>query len=130
MITLNDPNADELVRQWVDRLDKEWLTEQGFFWRVRDGDYDVDLGEAICKLLEAIELPDDGPVDRRLERRLVSGLYFISTYMEWQNAIVEKKGGDIRRYVSLTTRMRHAVRKILEYPVELPPAKQNTETGK
>jgi hypothetical protein len=92
VIALNDSRTDELVRQWADRLDKEWLTEVGFFWRVRDGDYDVDLGEAICKLLEEIKLPDDGPVDRRLERRLVSGLYLISTYLEWQNAIVERKG--------------------------------------
>jgi len=123
------PDTDELVREWADRLEKEWLTEAGFFFRVRDGDYDVDQGEAVCKLLEGIKLPDDGPADRRLERRLVSGLYFIWTYMEWQNAIVEKKGGDIKRYVSLTTRMRQAVMKILECPVKLPPAKQNTEVG-
>src|SRR5262245_23921490 len=117
-MALRMPDSDELVRQWADRLDKEWLTEKGFFFRVRDGDYDVELGDAICKLLEDIKLPDDGPVDRRLERRLVSGLYFISTYLEWQNAIVERKGGDIRKYMALTTRMRHAVSRILEYPYE------------
>jgi len=119
-MALRMPDSDELVRQWADRLDKEWLTEKGFFFRVRDGDYDVELGDAICKLLEDIKLPDDGPVDRRLERRLVSGLYFISTYLEWQNAIVERKGGDIRKYMALTTRMRHAVSRILEYPYEQP----------
>ena len=42
-MALNNSDADEQVRLWADRLDREWLTEEGFFFRVRDGDYDADV---------------------------------------------------------------------------------------
>lgn len=109
-------STDEQFKNWVESLHSEWFSEDGFFVKARDGVFDRARGEAVCSLLEAITLPEDGPTDRRLERRLVSSIYFIYTFLQWQAPAIEKKGGDIRAFVAMSERMRRAVMRILEYP--------------
>lgn len=93
-------------------LESEWSPEDGFFWRIRQGEFAAsDFDRALAKV-SAICIREDAV----LPRRLVSLLWYIPLFMQWQVERVQEKGGDMRAYVSAVTKMRNEVERLLGVP--------------
>jgi hypothetical protein len=93
-------------------LERFWEAPNGYFYRLRQGDYDPQGAAAVDKLLNSIEVSEDS----ELPRRLVSLAWYIPMFMEWQIERVEKAGVDtvaLRRDID---RLLAAVEKLLGVP--------------
>jgi hypothetical protein len=80
----------------IELLEREWSPDDddGFFWCVRQGRFDEDKLQRVLRVLSEISLPEDAC----LPRRLVSLLWFIPIFMEWQVDRVNEMAGDPVRY--------------------------------
>lgn len=96
----------------IEAVESEWAAEDGFFWRVRQGHFLLsDFERAMMKLSkitvgEASELP----------RRLVSLLWYIPLFMQWQVERVEEMKGDVSGYMTAIARMTNEIERILGVP--------------
>jgi len=74
----------------IQRLEAEWDEPEGCLWKLRQGIYDPAGIERLERQLKSIDLGDAPLIDRRL----VSLVWFIPTFMVWQRPRVEEAGGD------------------------------------
>jgi hypothetical protein len=93
-------------------LEAEWEPESGFFWRIRQGMFvDADYQRALSKV-RAISIPED--ID--IPRRLVSLLWYIPLFMQWQMERLRDAGADLEAYTMAATAMSTEVERILGVP--------------
>ena len=92
-------------------LEKLWDFD-GFFSRLREGDYNKDAVAQVEQLLKAIQVDDNST----LPRRFVSMTWWIPTFMEWQVDRVAEKGGDIVQLKDDIVRLRNALDTLLGVP--------------
>jgi len=81
-------NVTEVIRQ----LECEWDLD-GFFGRLRDGVLDATALKRTKKLVKSIRFGRAKLIDRRL----VSLLWFIPVFMEWQRERVHEVSGELDR---------------------------------
>ena len=80
-------NISELIKA----LEAEFDLDHGFLGQLRQGNFDPSGLQRLITLLESIDLGDELAIDRRL----VSLLWMLPTFMEWQVERVAENGGDI-----------------------------------
>ena len=99
-------------QDWIKVLEAVWAEPDGFLYKVRQGKYDPNEGQAFLATLSEIRLPEDEPV----ERRLVSLLWYIPSFLGWQKQRIAKKGGDVADYEQITTQAMNIIEKKLGVP--------------
>lgn len=86
----------------IGRLELEW-EDAGFFGQLRSGSFDEARGASVLAAIAACGLRSA----THLERRLVSLLWYLPLFAEWQTERVQERGGApvaYRRFVAdLTT---------------------------
>jgi hypothetical protein len=95
----------------ADALESEWNPDlDGFFWRVRNGDYDAAAHERVLRLLSSF------PIEETLPRRLVSLLWYAPLVMEWNTERVVERGTDRASYQRAISAVTSAVERVLGIP--------------
>ena len=95
----------------VEQLEAEWDTD-GFFYRVRNGDYDITRGQAVLVILRAIKIDDEVMVPKRL----VSLLWYLPSFLAWQAEPIAEKGGDRTAYARFVTEILNTLEEVLGVP--------------
>jgi hypothetical protein len=83
-------------------LEAFWELPNGFFYRLRQGDYDPEAADGVIRVLQSLSVGED----ELLARRFVSLTWFIPLFMEWQVERVKEQGGDttaLRRHIEQLT---------------------------
>jgi hypothetical protein len=96
----------------IHRLEELWDFPDGYFFRLREGDYDPAGADAVIDALKSIPVEDDV----LLPRRLVSLTWWMPTFMEWQKERVAEEGGDAKALEQDATRVRNVLDEILGVP--------------
>ena len=93
-------------------LESEWAPDSGFFWNIRQGRFVKEEYERALRKLEAISVAEGAMIPRRL----VSLLWYIPTFMEWQRERVRENGGNFEEFKKAITRMTNEVERVLGVP--------------
>lgn len=96
----------------VRSLEHEWSPEHGFFWRIRQGHFDVDSLERVRRVLSSISIQEETDIPRRL----VSLLWYIPIFMQWQIDRVKERGADELAYIESITAITNEVERLLGVP--------------
>jgi hypothetical protein len=96
----------------IDVLEWEWSPDDGFFWRIRQGRFDVAEFQRALQKVSRISIPEDA----ELPRRIVSLLWYIPLFMQWQVERVRETGGDIAAYAKAITAMTNEIERLLGVP--------------
>jgi hypothetical protein len=96
----------------IEVLGSEWAPENGFFWRVRQGHFLTSDFERALNKVRAIEIPEGGDVPRRV----ISLVWYIPLFMQWQVERVQENGGDVEAYANAITAMTNEVERMLGVP--------------
>ena len=64
----------------IEAIEAEWSPEDGFFWRIRQGDFALNDFERAWKKIAAMSIPENADVPRRV----VSLLWYIPLFMGWR----------------------------------------------
>jgi hypothetical protein len=96
----------------IDALESEWSPEDGFFWRVRQGHFIPSEFERALKKVSAISIAEGADVPRRV----VSLLWYIPLFMQWQVERVQESGGDVAAYAKAITTMTNEIERLLGVP--------------
>lgn len=94
------------------KLESFWSDESGVFWLLREGVFSVGKIEEVVSVLRAIDLGRDEVVSRRM----VSMLWFIPTFMSWQQERVVENGGDAGVYARAINSVLDELQRILGVP--------------
>lgn len=84
----------------------------GLFWKLRSGQFDPAAFQRALGKLTAISIPERA----FLPRRVVSLLWFIPSFMQWQIHRVGEMGGDVAAYGKAITLMTNQVERLLGVP--------------
>ena len=103
---------DEQRKELIRAIEREWFMDTGFLGKVREGAFDVKEGDQFVQFLDAIRLPEQDEIDRRL----VSLLWYIPIFLSWQKERVVERGGDAEEFTRLTDRALASVQRILGVP--------------
>lgn len=103
---------DERTRSWIDALEAEWSQPNGFLAKAREGTFDPVDATKFVVLLESIELSPEAPIDRRL----VSLLWYIPLFLDWQKERVTEKGGDGLVFERFANQVQGIVEELLGSP--------------
>ena len=76
------------------------------------GQFDAASLQRLVRTLEGIKCPD-GPT---INRRVVSLLWYIPLFMEWQRERVQESGGNVAAFVRATNQVQALVQEILGVP--------------
>ena len=98
--------------QQIELLESEWSPDDGFFWRVRQGTFDHAEFERALRKVATLAIPEDA----ELPRRIVSLLWYIPLFMQWQVERVQENGGDTVAYAKAITAMTNEVERLLGLP--------------
>ncbi|UCV00970.1 hypothetical protein [Acidovorax radicis] len=95
----------------IEQLDSEWDTD-GFFDRIRNGDYDAKQAQKILQILDAIDIG----MDDLMPKRLVALLWYLPSFLGWQSDRVAERGGDRTAYAKFTVDVQNILEKMLGTP--------------
>jgi hypothetical protein len=107
-----DENTDASIQRWLAFLEAEWSKPEGFLGRAREGLFDSQRGDEFVEKLQRIRLQDGD----RIDRRLVSLLWYIPTFLRWQKERISESGGDTIAFERLSNRVQTVVEGILGVP--------------
>ena len=93
-------------------METEWSPENGFFWRLRQGQFTSEEFTRALAKLRGLSIETDA----ELPRRLVSLLWFIPQFMQWQTERVKKAGGDAAEYERAVALARNEIERLLGVP--------------
>lgn len=96
----------------IEALESEWSPDEGFFWRVRQGHFNPNDFERALKKVSAITIEEDAEVPRRV----VSLLWYIPLFMQWQVERVQENKGDVKAYDVAITTMTNEIERLLGVP--------------
>lgn len=96
----------------IQKLEALWDFPDGYFFRLRQGEYDTAGVQHVVDVLRAIEVEEDA----LLPRRLVSLTWWMPTFMEWQRERVAEEGGDVEALERDATRVRNVLDELLGVP--------------
>ena len=96
----------------IELLESEWLPDVGFFWKIRNGHFDPADFERAFQKIASVSIETDAAVPRRL----VSLLWYVPLFMEWQKERVKEKSGDSAQYLKAISAMRNKIERLLGVP--------------
>lgn len=96
----------------IAELEAEWSPDDGFFWRIRQGQFRTIDFERALKKVSAISIEEDADVPRRL----VSLLWYIPLFMQWQVERVQESKGDVKAYTTAITKMTNEIERLFGVP--------------
>src|SRR5215208_7009452 len=92
-------------------LEDEWDLGTGFFGQLREGTFDAAMFERTMTLLRTLpRYPDD------ISRRLVSLVWYIPTFVDWQREQCVRAGCAEQAYEQAANQLRAQAEEILGYP--------------
>jgi len=98
---------DDLIRA----LDAAWDIP-GFLGHLREGQFSEAEAAAFLKLLQSIDLG----AERCVPKRLVSLLWYLPSFLQWQEERVAERGGDLQAYRRFTTKAHNILEEVLGVP--------------
>jgi hypothetical protein len=102
-------NYEKEIRE----LESEWSPDDGgFFWHLRQGHFADDEFRRAHERIAAMTIASDKDVPLRL----VSLLWFIPIFMQWQTERVRERGGDVTAYGKAIAVMTNEVQRLLGVP--------------
>ena len=96
----------------IKQLEGLWDVETGFLAGVRRGHYSLGEGREFLSQLEGIKLGEG----ERVSKRLVQLLWFIPTFMHWQEDRIAEAGGQLTDYQRLCVEVADVMLRILGAP--------------
>lgn len=100
------------VNRVIGLLEQEWQTPTGFFDQLTHGVFEPQGVERLENLLRTLPLGQPKSIDRRL----VSLIWSMPTFMTWQAECVQAHGGDVRELKRAITKVHSLVKEILGEP--------------
>jgi hypothetical protein len=100
-------NTSELIQN----LEAAWDTG-GFLELVRRGTYEEPAGKAFLSLLRSISIDDSDLVPKRL----LSLLWYLPSFLEWQKERVADVGSDAEAYSRFVTEVHNILEDVLGFP--------------
>ena len=100
------------IEDCIPGIEAEWEVETGFFWLTRQGDFRKDDFERTLGKLAAVP----SMTEQSVPARLVSVVWYIPIFMEWQKDRVRESGADPAEYERATTQLTNEVERILGVP--------------
>jgi hypothetical protein len=97
----------------INTLEGIWQSPDGAMFLLRQGRHDTDRIDEVVRLLRSIELSE---TDALLPRRLVSLLWYMPAFMEWQVERVIEGGGDADALRTQTVEVLNQLERILGLP--------------
>lgn len=95
----------------IESLEREWSPPDGFMFVLRQGLFDPFAYERVLALLRS--LPELGEV---VSRRLVSLLWYLPTFVSWQQERVMEAEGDLAALARAEVEIRNEVERLLGVP--------------
>jgi hypothetical protein len=96
----------------IESLESEWFPEDGFFWEIRQGRFNPDAFDRALAKIRMISIEENSAVPRRV----VSLLWYIPLFMQWQADRVRESKGDVAAYARATTMMANEIERLLGVP--------------
>jgi hypothetical protein len=97
---------------YISAIEAEWEPETGFFWRTRQGDFRKDDFERTLRKLAAVP----SMTGQSVPARLVSVVWYIPIFAEWQRDRVQGCGADPAEYERAKAQLTNEVERILGVP--------------
>ena len=88
------------------------VTDRGFFWRIRQGQFEVDDFKRTLQTISVLSIRED----ESAPNRLVSLLWYIPIFMHRQTERVQESGGDVAEYMKAATAMTNEIERLLGVP--------------
>jgi len=95
--------------QICEALDLEWSPGDGFFWQIREGRFPIQSFVRAFDRVSSISISEDALIPRRV----VSLLWYIPLFMDWQTERIREAGGDVDEFVRATSRMTAEIERLL-----------------
>lgn len=96
----------------IKSLEQEWSQENGFFWKIRQGQFSSGQFDALLGRIAKIAIDENA----ELPRRLVSLLWYAPTFMSWQTERVNENSGDTVMYQQAIDLMTNEIERLLWTP--------------
>lgn len=96
----------------IEMLESEWCPDDGFFWRIRQGYFNPSDFDRALKKVSEINIEEDADIPRRI----VSLLWYIPLFMQWQMERVQGNKGDVKAYTAAVTTMTNEIERLLGVP--------------
>ena len=100
-----------MTQEIIQQLENAWEIDSGFFWKLRQGTFDRQLYNDFLVLLKSISFEDE----ELISSRVVSLLWHIPLFMEWQKRRVQKDI-PLEEYDNLKTNIENELERILGVP--------------
>ena len=101
-----------LGQEAVSSLESEWTPATGFFWKLRQGEFDPHAFVRTLEALRRIEVRNGA----QLPRRLVSLLWYGPLVMEWNAHRVQLSGSVTAEYVAAAAAITNEIERLLGVP--------------
>jgi hypothetical protein len=95
----------------INSIENEWDFDTGFFGLLRRGEFDLDKYNRLLVILKKIKCTEDV-----INRRLVSLVWYIPLFMEWQAERVQSSGVKLSEYEKSINKVQNLVERILGVP--------------
>jgi hypothetical protein len=96
----------------IEVLESEWSPDGGFFWQIREGRFVESEFQQALRRISSISIAEDATVPVRL----VSLLWYIPLFMQWQTERVRANGADMSVYEQAITLMTNELGRLLGVP--------------
>lgn len=100
-----------MTKEFISQLESTWDVDSGFFGKLRQGIFDKELYNEFIQLLRIFSFEDE----ELISSRIVSLLWYIPLFMEWQKERVQKTIS-IDEYNILKTTIENELERILGIP--------------
>lgn len=100
----------------VELLGQEWDIENGFLGKIRYREFDPEGLDRLLNLLEIVQNDDEELDEELIDRTLVSIIWFIPLFLEWQKQSFIAAGKDIAPLQSAINRIMPIMYNILGLP--------------
>jgi len=96
----------------IKMLESEWSPDDGFFWQIREVLFVAAGFHRALMTVSAISIAEDAAVPLRL----VSLLWYIPVFMQWQAERLREKRADMAVYEQAITLMTNELERLLGVP--------------
>ena len=98
--------------RWIADIESEWSPEDGFLWKLRQGQFELETCRRVLEKLTTISIEPEGTIPKRL----VSLLWYIPLFMGWQVGRVEEGGADPVAYQRAVAEITNEIERLLGTP--------------
>ena len=94
-------------------LEAAWAEPEGVLFQLRQGNLDADRLRELVAVIRVIEVDDH---TTSLPRRLVSLLWYLPIFIDWQKQRVEQSGGSAEAVEQFATEVTNELERVLGIP--------------